>query len=360
MPAFRSLVKQQITLSDVENGSCEDVFHIAYGADQRFSLGTAVSIVSVLEANRHILIHFHLFTDDANDAFIEKIRQLAAGYRFKLTLYFIDTKALNIFPVKAKWPCAIYFRIVAIDYLCGTVGHILYLDSDTICTGDIAPLQTMPPDDSIVAACLDVDDRLAAERAHALKTPEIAGRYFNSGVMLVNASQWQQAGISAKIVDTIKDPRIKDALVYYDQDLINVAVAGRVYLLAPGCNVQYSLNDEYKNIKTPIPDDTLFLHYIGATKPWHAWATACKNVAYFMNAKQRSPWHDVALIDPDKKVLWKHALKHAKHQRRKLLWLRYYARYLSFTLKSIRQALLPFQGNASGQPQRYKEVKQPR
>ncbi|MEL8228782.1 hypothetical protein J4U37_25415, partial [Escherichia coli] len=45
---------------------------------------------------------------------------------------------------------------------------------------------------------------------------------------------------------------------------------------------------KYKEL---IKEDTLLIHYTGATKPWHKWAIY-PSVKYYKIALERSPWKD--------------------------------------------------------------------
>lgn len=314
MLSFSKLVKQQIPITKTDSGDHKQIAHIAYGADNNFSLGTAVSVVSLLKNNPNIQPHFHLFTDWVPAEFIEKCQQLAKEHSFSMTAYLVDTDKLSALPVKARWPSSIYFRIVAIDYLANEVDRILYLDSDIACCGTISSLLKVDMVDNAVAATLDIDFIEEGDRVALMNAPEVKGKYFNSGVLLVNAWAWREYGVSEKIARGLCDPLIKDALLYYDQDLINIAVAGKVHFLDGKYNTQYSLNDEYKGTASPLPDDITFLHYIGATKPWHEWAKGYSSAEHFLQHKARSPWESAPLIKPHKKILWRHALKHAHHQ----------------------------------------------
>ena len=335
MLSFCNLVKERITIVEAEREESDRRVHIAYGADNNFSLGTAISAVSLLNNNPDIVPHFHLFTDRLPEDFADKFRAFARERAFSMTAYLVDTDRLAELPVKARWPSAIYFRIVAIDYLISRAARVLYLDSDIICCASIAPLATFNMGDSAVAACLDIDFIEEGDRVARLNAPEVRGKYFNSGVLLVNSRAWQEQDISAKIARGLCDPQIKDALLYYDQDLINIAVAGRVAFLEGRYNTQYSLNDEYKAAPCDLPGEITFLHYIGATKPWHAWATSYSSANYFLRHKALSPWKSTPFVQPHKKILWRHALKHARHRGDIIASLKYAAGLVGSSLKTL-------------------------
>lgn len=341
MLSFSTLVKKIIPITHSGNDDRSETVHIAYGADNNFSLGTAISAISVLRHNPGIVPHFHIFTDEISDAFVDQCRLSAQEFAFSMTVYLVDTDKLSALPVKARWPSAIYFRIVAIDYLASKVDRILYLDSDIACCGSLAPLLHVDMGDDAVAACLDIDFIEEGERVARMNAPEVREKYFNSGVLLVNSRGWRQLAVSEKIARGLCDPQIKDALLYYDQDLINIAVAGRVRFLDGKYNTQYSLNDEYKGTAGSLPENIIFLHYIGATKPWHEWAESYRSAEYFLRHKMHSPWKAIPLIKPHKKILWRHAMRHARHQGQTLAFIRYGLGFSGFYLKRTLLALKP-------------------
>lgn len=338
MLAFNQLVKQKIILARAKNSGVLPEVHIAYGADNNFSTGTSVSAASVLNNNPQLVPHFHIFTDCVSAEFVTRWQEYARQRDYSMTVYLIDTDALSALPVKARWPSAIYFRIVAIDYLADAVERLLYLDSDIICCNSIAGLMNIGMGNDAVAACLDIDFIEEGERVALMNAPQVRNKYFNSGVLLINGPAWRQQAISENIVRGLCDPQIKDALLYYDQDLINIAVAGRVHFLDDKYNVQYSLNDEYKGSPCALAGNIVFLHYIGATKPWHEWASAYPSAAPFLAHKSRSPWRDAPPVGPHKKILWRHALRHARHQRRWASVIRYGLGLLAASLRINRGA----------------------
>ncbi|EAS8955487.1 TPA: lipopolysaccharide 1,2-glucosyltransferase RfaJ, partial [Salmonella enterica subsp. enterica serovar Typhi] len=63
---------------------------------------------------------------------------------------------------------------------------------------------------------------------------------------------------------------------------------------------------KYSNI---INDNTILIHYTGATKPWHAWANY-PSVIYYKNARLNSPWKDSPAKDARTIVEFKKRYKH--------------------------------------------------
>ena len=64
--------------------------NIAWGVDQNFMFGAAVSMSSVLLHNKDISIHFHLFTDYLDSDYRKKLEKLAKQFSTNITVYVLS------------------------------------------------------------------------------------------------------------------------------------------------------------------------------------------------------------------------------------------------------------------------------
>ena len=159
-----------------------------------------------------------------------------------------------------------YYRIFIPWLLPDMVDRALWLDSDIIISGDIAQFYHMDLNEHCIAACEDGryintktrgqdNDRLGLESSH---------RYFNSGVLLMNLNLIR-SNFSQEEVCALAG-RIKERLVYPDQDILNCLFQNSVlyadyHLYNCGADRINLLTDEEKsNIR--------ILHYYGLCKPW--------------------------------------------------------------------------------------------
>lgn len=70
----------------------------------------------------------------------------------------------------------------------------------------------------------------------------------------------------------LSDPEIVK-ITHPDQDVLNMLLADKLVYADIKYNTQFSLNYQLKeSFKNPVTNDTVFIHYIGPTKPWHDWA----------------------------------------------------------------------------------------
>ncbi|HCI0095713.1 TPA: lipopolysaccharide 1,3-galactosyltransferase, partial [Salmonella enterica] len=92
-------------------------------------------------------------------------------------------------------------------------------------------------------------------------------------------------------------------------------------------NTQFSLNYELKDsVINPVDAETVFVHYIGPTKPWHSWG-AYPVSQYFLRAKSNSPWSHCALLNPVTSHQLRYAAKHMFNQKHYTSGINYYIAY---------------------------------
>lgn len=335
MNYFDDAVKDCICLSgnDTDESKQGNEFNIAYGADKNFLFGTGVSIVSVLLNNKDTSFHFHVFTDALTSKQHTLFSDLVINYNCKISVHILDTESLKKLPTNKLWSNAIYFRLVIADFFYEKADRVLYLDSDVICNGSLVEFQKLNIDDYAAASVTDRDSELWEKRASELNCPEIKNGYFNSGVMLINIKKWHSDYITSKTMGLLSDKNAKSKFSYYDQDALNIALAGKVLFLDKKYNTQFSINYELKkNTINPVTQETIFIHYIGATKPWNSWSKY-PSTSPFMNVMEKSPWKNEAMIKPKSSMQYRYAYKHMFNQGNKLKGIKYFVLYLMSKLK---------------------------
>lgn len=159
-----------------------------------------------------------------------------------------------------------YYRILIPWLLPPEMDRVLWLDSDIIICGDISSFYHMDLNGHCLAACEDEryisaktrgrdNDRLGIDRSH---------RYFNSGVLLMDLERIRKNYNQEDI--RILAERIKDRLVFPDQDILNCLFQKNVfyadYLLfnCEAKSMEYLAEEQKSNVR--------ILHYYGGNKPW--------------------------------------------------------------------------------------------
>ncbi|CBG90889.1 glycosyltransferase family 8 protein [Citrobacter rodentium] len=295
----------------VSSKTSTEVLSIAYGVDTNYLDGVGVSITSILINNRHIDIDFYIIADGYNDTYLQKIHDLAEMYRIKIVLYTINVEKIACLPSTQVWSRAMYFRLFAFKSLSTKLDRLLYLDADVVCKGDISKLLTVNLDNVVAAVVKDVEP-MQEKAVVRLSDPELRGKYFNSGVVYANLQKWAEHQLTEKALAILL---CKDTIYKYpDQDVLNALLKGMTLFLPGEYNTIYTIKSElrdrtHQKYKRIISEDTLLIHYTGATKPWHKWAVY-PSVEYYRKAAKLSPWKDEPGRDAKTIIEYKKRYKH--------------------------------------------------
>jgi UDP-D-galactose:(glucosyl)LPS alpha-1,3-D-galactosyltransferase len=310
-------------------------FDIAYGIDKNFLFGCGVSIASVLLANPQIDFSFHVFTDFLDDDDKAKFEALAKQYHSRIVVYLIDCERLKSLPSTKNWTYATYFRFIIADYFTGKSERVLYIDADIACQGSLQQVIDLTFDDEIAAVVSEGDREWWHQRAERLNAPALVEGYFNAGFLLINIPLWNAASISSRAIEMLNDPEMVARITHLDQDVLNVLLAGKVRFIDAKFNTRYSINYELKeNFKHPITDETVLIHYIGPTKPWHSWANYI-SAEPFLRAKEASPWIKSSLLEPKSSHQMRYCAKHLLNQNLVFEGIKSYIKYFVYKLKKI-------------------------
>ncbi|GKX57193.1 hypothetical protein SOASR030_33050 [Leminorella grimontii] len=115
----------------------------------------------------------------------------------------------------------------------------------------------------------------------------------------------------------LQKAEVAQLVSFPDQDVLNMIFSGNVLFLDKKYNTQFSLNYELKekgSFVVPINEHTVFIHYIGPTKPWHNWAVYESAEPFFI-AKSYSPWNEYPLLKPTNSNLYRYCAKHQFNQK---------------------------------------------
>ncbi|CAM3178483.1 Glycosyl transferase family 8 [Paracoccus aminovorans] len=170
-------------------------------------------------------------------------------------------------PSTRNWPPIVYDRIFAPAFLTG-YRRLIYLDADIYPCFAMPELLKIPLPGGIGAvqdtAAITAPPHLARMDAETWRRSIglESGRYFNSGMLLIDPEIWQRTDYAAELRSYMA---IYGAGVRMpDQDFLNAHFQGRWTELSPRCNFQKALfNYGYEKVFPPV-----FLHFSSFQKPW--------------------------------------------------------------------------------------------
>lgn len=189
--------------------------------------------------------------------------------------YLIDQNFENLPELDASshFSNAIYYRLKLPELLPDDVDTVLYLDSDTICVGDIDRIFDVNIKNYVVAGVLD-------PAASIFQRGQKLDLYINSGVLLINVLRWRQEGLFKKCLEWVKQ---NPQSVCKDQDALNHVLRGRIRLIDGNYNKFVTIDT-----KLNVENDKI-LHYISKDKPWCEWYP--DNLSeYYIDYIEKSPW----------------------------------------------------------------------
>ncbi|MEO8839022.1 MAG: glycosyltransferase [Herbaspirillum sp.] len=311
-------------------------FHIAFGVDAHYFRAMGVAMISIIENNRDENLVFHLFASLVSDDDQKKLHCIEADHGVAIVVHIIDPSAFDEyvkFPSFSQYSAAIFTRLLIPNALRGVADKVLYLDSDILCIGGITELMAMDISDSIVAVVHDNGVETVRRQCESLNLQD--GRYFNSGVLLINIDNWISSDITRNTMRTLLLSSQK--FIFPDQDALNVVLDGKAKFIAEKWNFQYNLNS-FLNAGSFSVDgmgDAVFVHFTGRVKPWHDWSLH-EARTLFVKYQLLSPWAGMPLDAPKNHKemrLFSQFLAVQGHKIRAALW---FAKYLveKLTMKS--------------------------
>lgn len=258
---------------------------IAYVTDRGFLEPTLVSAWSLLQhLNGPAELHF--WGDRLEDSDWANVRRIASGNP-QVTLHCLDISSGYLegaYGPQGYISAATMGRL----YIPGRIdGYVLYIDGDTLVTGDVAPLFGLDLKGAYAGVVRDytVAHWLADRAGHTgerrdrlaeigrMMDPAPAGDYFNAGIMLLNCDALRA---EPAVMERMMDVAAASARSHGDQDHLNALFRGNVVHLDLGWNASWGRlrkhRDHLARNGTPtggaMPAGNRIIHYHGPEKPW--------------------------------------------------------------------------------------------
>lgn len=312
---FHKVILKKFVIDHSEHDKIKKI-NIAYGVDRNFLFGSGISMTSVLLNNPDIDINFYIVTDYVDDDYIECIENLAKTHSTTVTVLLFNNEEFSKLPSTKAWSCAMYYRYFAFEYLSRLgLDSVLYLDADVICKGSIDKLTQIKFNGEYAAVVNDIDE-VREKSGDRLGIPELSNSYFNSGVVFANLKVWYEQELLGKAFAILFEKHAE--LLYFDQDVLNILFVGNVITLCRDFNCIYGVDQELVNqdlsiYQNYITEDSIFIHYVGVTKPWHTWASYPSS-DFFIAAYQKSAWAKKSLLNANTAKLYKRKSRHERVQ----------------------------------------------
>ena len=272
-----------------------------YICDDNYVWITCVSMVSLLEHNKGMKVYVlgsHICPK--NKRLLAQIADAHCGVCKVLDLPegFCTNQLKN-----QRWPVFTLARLFLGDLMPPQMSRVLYLDSDTLITGSVAPLWTFEMGEMLYYG---VKDCVSGWYKRNIGLPKNA-LYLNGGVLLANLEALRRESIKSEINSFFE--KYGRALSYFDQDILNAVFRGKIGVLPPEYNVMSSMldidYDELQILRQPLlyysrqeirraiqqPRIVHFSRHILSTQPWESHSCNPYREA-FLHYAGMTPWKE--------------------------------------------------------------------
>jgi lipopolysaccharide biosynthesis glycosyltransferase len=236
---------------------------IFFVSDDKYAAYTATAMTSILH-NTDSFIEFYIVSNKINK--LNKRRIESPKNKFNnFSIEFISVDENKIFEgfriVNNRFPLEVYLKLLT-STLKPDVDRLIYLDSDIVVLDDIAKLYNEDISGYMLGAVID-KPILKLQNTNFHKrgltfTKEY--KYFNSGVLLIDAKKWRENNVQRKLFEIEKEYR--EYLVFPDQDILNKFFSEAGYKILDSRYNDLEYCDNTKNI--------VIKHNVGNQKPLKA------------------------------------------------------------------------------------------
>lgn len=221
------------------------------------------TLYSIMVHTRKSPVSVYVLTSDISDYSRFKLQKLEDRFHnLNIHILVVDSKQFEDLPLNRSHITRpeVYFRM-AFASLLPDLDRILYLDSDILAQKDLQPLWETPLDGAYMAAVSEPPSEGGFDyrRSIGMTDPTY---YFNSGVLLMDLKKIREDKIESLLFEC--GHAIKDKIRLQDQDIINVALEGKIKVLDPIYN--YGYMERQANLRKEA--DIVLNHY-SLEKPWN-------------------------------------------------------------------------------------------
>ncbi len=245
---------------------CQEI-PIFYACDDNFIKYTVVSLHSIKRnADRSRHYHVYLLHHGVSNEMTEALLALQDEC-FDVTFVDVSDYLTSIesrLPLRHYYTKTTYFRFFIAEMF-PSYDKAIYIDSDTVCRGDISHLFDTDIGDAFVAACHE--QAMVQVDVYGTYCERVVGvsrhSFFNAGLMLINCAAFRTHRVLDRFIALLGE---YDFVVTQDEDYLNLICKDRVYWLDQRWNTEITEGLVYPY---DAAKEAHVLHYIMANKPWH-------------------------------------------------------------------------------------------
>lgn len=249
-----------------EHLTSQDTFHIVFGIDNDFFRPLGILMTSILLNNPKDKITFHIITKYINKSNQQLLNKFSSTNNIAIYIYIIDEYYFAKLPTTSYISQATYNRFLIPLILQNITSTVLYLDADIICLNSITNLKNIDLTKYTAAVVTESNSYVAEQQIKALQLK--SNKYFNAGMLYININNWIKNNINTKLIKLMNS---NQKFAFNDQDMLNIVLENDCKYIDNIFNYTFDVRYKPNRYIYTIPDNTVFLHYVGRFKPWQEW-----------------------------------------------------------------------------------------
>lgn len=247
--------------------------HVFYACDDNFVKFTLVSFYSMKQnASRDKKYHVHVLHTNIKPSTQETMLKLSDEC-FEITFDNVTDYLdgiCEVLPIRDYYSNTTYYRMFIAE-MYPELDKAIYIDSDTIVTGDISKLYDYDISDYDIAACHE--QVMVQEDIYGTYVEKCLGidrnAYFNAGILFINCKRFREKKV---LEDFVRLLGVYDFRVTQDEDYLNIICRDHVLWLPQTWNTEM-----FGELVYPIEEANI-VHYIMVSKPWHYEDCRCGDI----------------------------------------------------------------------------------
>jgi lipopolysaccharide biosynthesis glycosyltransferase len=203
---------------------------IAVCSDENYALNAAMVLYSaIMNVQENVKIKAYIIDGGIDETTKKRFGKVIRQTNLEIIWLKPDLSIFDNLPLSSWTTKVAHARLLLPDIIPANIEKILYLDSDMLVIKNLGKLWNVPFDGNILLAWQDSKYPKVYKKPNS-QTLISAGMspsstYFNSGLFLINISQWKKNNILSKYVKLLTE--IGDNCTHCDQDLMNIILEGK-------------------------------------------------------------------------------------------------------------------------------------
>ena len=174
---FEKIISRQEKIGQIKNPD----FNIAFGIDKFYIPMMGILMTSLAKNNPSKSFSFHVFLDDMSLDDRKNFEKFCVSEKIQINFYYVLPDLFKNFYVDKGYSIAIFYRIIAAEFLARELENLIYMDSDMLCLKSSEDFFSDLPKNFLMAA---VEDSGSWISGHKQKLNLAADyKYFNTGIL---------------------------------------------------------------------------------------------------------------------------------------------------------------------------------